>query len=92
MKTHWRTMKSAPTDGTRMDVRCVGTRFEPRDAAYPVIVYGLFYGNPPIGKGLVLRGNQNILSPFLKPTHWRISIMPNNATKNQINKIRGAQL
>lgn len=61
----WKDMSTAPRDGTIFSVLC----------QKGAIAHEIFYGQPPLAlnRGLppVLRGTQNILSPYLIPIGWR---------------------
>lgn len=57
----WQSMDTFPKDGTRCDILC----------DYNQIAEGIFWGMAPMGKKYVLRGEQNVLSPFLAPQGWR---------------------
>jgi hypothetical protein len=63
MTRKWKAFKSAPRDGKCIDVLC-----RSRDGGEVEVKKLRFISSR--SKGLELRGEMNILSPYLKPSKW----------------------
>jgi hypothetical protein len=61
----WQSMKTHPRDGSQFSVL-----YECK-AGLLGVVDNLFWGDKLMGRGRMLRGTQNRLSPYLTPLAWR---------------------